>query len=315
VKPLRVIGGCVAAVLLAFSPWLPASAPFAGVANAQDDPHCLKGDVEIGRDDNFLYCSRLPCGQLGDQLKRDQQAARTQQRADELNSRELENWGRENDKAQKAALKHATDFLVESVAAGIGDHFEEKLGALERNVSRRAATGETWSTKLQKVRDFEQKATRLEATIDGIKLAQYPGKNAAELWTVVQERTADGASQASRLAEVYQKMRSDPELAALMREQGFNFAADTLKVFLASQAQKTLDLGGFLVNYGYDASAWGVSRARILQGVTNGDKILHATCVLDKQLKITVRNQGVCRGVYPAENAPDPNEIRCNAPR
>ncbi len=314
-KTLRAIGGCVAAVLLTFPPWLPASAPFAGVANAQDDPHCRPGDVEIGRDDNFLYCSRLPCGQLGDQLERDQQAALNQKRADDLNSRELDNWGQESDKAQKAALKHATDFLVDSVTAKMGESFKGKLDALQIDVNRRGPTGRTWTARLQQVREFRLRADRLEGVIDGLELAQYPGKNAAELWTVVQEHTAEGARQAGGLADVYKKMQSDPELAALMREHSFTFAADTLKVFLATQAQKTLDLGSFLVNYGYDASAWGVSRARILQGVKNGDKILHATCVLDRQLKITVRNLGVCRGVYPAENAPDPNEIRCDAPR
>lgn len=56
-----------------------------------------------------------------------------------------------------------------------------------------------------------------------------------------------------------------------------------------------LDLGSFLVNYGYDVTAWNESRKRIVQNIENknNSRSLLAVCKLSEQLKRTVRDVGV----------------------
>jgi len=77
---------------------------------------------------------------------------------------------------------------------------------------------------------------------------------------------------------------------------------------------ESLDLGSFLVSYGYEVTAWNERRKRIVQNIENKNNSggLLAVCKLSEQLKRTVRDVGVCHGRYPdpSQRLRDPADCR-----
>lgn len=83
------------------------------------------------------------CSEIKQQLARDQEAMHRQQKSIEQGQAELLEWTKKNGEAQKATLKRATSFLVDSLAGKLGEFTEGKLAKLEANFKKRAPLGET----------------------------------------------------------------------------------------------------------------------------------------------------------------------------
>jgi hypothetical protein len=74
---------------------------------------------------------------------------------------------------------------------------------------------------------------------------------------------------------------------------------------------QVIDLAQFALDYGYDATEWELSRERIMQGLSIGNKMLYAECRLSRLLRIAVRDYSICKGTFPDEKLPKPEDIKC----
>ncbi len=284
-----------------------AIACFPVLAQAQ----CLPGDHLIGEDAYNYYCSARTCSELGEQIQRDEEALRRQQKSIEDSSLELQDWTKRNAAAEKEALKEASSFLVNSTIGALGEHFQDKLDALEKEFGRRGPTGETWSRKLERARELEARYAHLSAITDGIKVAEYPGTDVSDAWAKLKEWAHAAGKDANVIEATIKEFKRDPEVRSILEESGLDFAADGLKLALAPLAQDSLDFAKFAVTYGYDVASWGASRARIVQNIALDERNLASVCALSRELKITVRNHNICLGRYPDPKDPSPEAQKC----
>ncbi len=276
------------------------------------DP-CGPGEHLIGKDGDLPYCSRKTCEQLDAQLAMDQQALRRERDNILANNAELSAWTQDNQKAEEAALKEAQRFLRDSVLDAMRELGAGKLEEVEAQFKKRAPEGETWAAKLEKVRDLRSRIARLNGLVDGLSLSQFPLNNATDAREDIQEWAKATNHEADGIAEEMRELNADPEGHAILVEAGAKFVTDGLKQALSPVLASAFDFGSFLVNYGYDATAWNLSRERILQDVENSSTNLLAVCTLSEQLKRTVRDVGVCKGHYPDPLMPAPNPANCHS--
>ncbi len=289
----------------------------ASSVSAQDGPGCRPGDIELGRqetaDEIIVYCSRISCDQISSRLKQDIAAQRVLQHAVQENNQDLQQWARENEGAQRAALKDATDALLSSLLAFSAEETDQKIAKLQYELNRRAREGETIATKLEKARAFEHSYALWSGVSDGLKIGLTPGMNAADTWVALQVWAAKAGKQDAALSAAWKELSSDPEVRQILKEEGLDLGFDVLKQGLKPVLTGSFDLARFLVNYGYDAAKWQVSRLQILQRTGQADTNLVAECKLDRLLKIDLRNMNVCNGRLPAPDAPDPEAQRCGS--
>jgi hypothetical protein len=236
----------------------------------------------------------MACSELKQQLARDQEAMRRQGKSIEQGQAELVDWTKKNEEAQKAALKRATNFLVDSLTAKLGEFTEGKLATLETNFEKRAPPGETWQRKIQKIQEFSAAEARLAAAVDGIKLAGFTGA-AADGWREAKKWAAKNGKDAEALDAILAEWQRDPELKQIMQESGISTFSASLgfSKTLAPWAI-ALDFGQFLVGYGYDATNWALSKNRIEQQIANRDQDLKAVEALKKQIERTVAKLKAC---------------------
>ncbi len=280
---------------------------------------CRPGDIEIGRqetaDEIIVYCSRVSCEQINQRVKSDIDAQRTLLYSMAENNADLKDWAQKNEAAQQAALKTATDALMKSVLAFSAEKVDLRIAQLQNELNRRAAEGQTITTSLEKARAFEHAYARWSGVSDGLKLGMTPGVNAADTWVELQKWSAQAGNEIASLSAAWAAMWSDPELRQILRDEGLDLTFDVLKQGLKPVLTGSFDMAKFLVDYGYNASAWEVSKRNIIERAAQADTNLLAECKLDRLMKIDVRNMNVCNGRLPAPDAPGPEEIRCATAR
>jgi hypothetical protein len=276
---------------------------------------CRPGDIEIGRQKTaekmIVYCSRVSCDQISARVKQDIAAQTALKQSMAENNSDLQEWARENEAAQRAALKEATDALLSSVLAFSADKADQKIVRLQNELNRRGQEGETIATKLEKARTFEREYAKWNGISDGLKLGLTPGMNAADTWVRLQEWATKAGKQRAVLSSAWEAFSIDPEVRQIIKEESLDFAFDVLNKGLDKFLAGSFDMAKFLLNYGYDAAKWQASRLQILQRADQADKNLLAECKLDRLMKIDVRNMNVCAGRLPDPNAPDPEAQRC----
>ena len=225
---------------------------------------------------------------------------------------EMEEWAKQNARAEKDALDHAEYFLVETVLSGITANREAKLEEIEKDIRRADPMGTTIQTKLLNIHNFQKSYARLVSLIYALKTAEYPGMDIYKTWADFKERAAETGKETQVLAATWDALASDPETQQAFREHGFEFSADTLKQALSVPVlRQSLDFGQFISDYGYDVAKWEKSRELIMQNAALDDKNLYAECMLSRRLRITVRNYNICKGRMPDDGAPRPEDIVC----
>jgi len=249
---------------------------------------------------------------LGAQIGRDQHALKILRESIQGSSAELEAWTRENEVAQKKALEHAKHFLVESVLSGITASREAELESIEKDIDRSDPMGTTINAKLLKLASFRRSYARLVTQIGVLKAIEYPGMDIYKTWDDFTERAGKIGKEIQVLASTWDELGTDPEMQQAFKEHGFEFSADSLKQALSvPMLRQSLDLGQFLLDYGYDATSWELSRERMEQNLALDDKMLYADCKLSRRLRITVRDYNICRGRMPADDAKRPEDTVC----
>jgi hypothetical protein len=276
------------------------------------DGPCRAGDTLIGETTRYYYCSRATCQDLGAQLSRDQLALDRLRSSINSSNVELEEWTKQNARAEKDALDHAKYFLVETVLSGITANREAKLEEIEKDIRRADPMGTTIETKLLKIVNFRKSYARLITSIYALKAAEYPGMDIYKTWTDFQERATEIGKETQALAATWDALASDPETQQAFKDHGFEFSADALKQTLSVPLlRQSLDFGQFISDYGYDVARWEKSRELIMQNTALDDKNLYAECMLSRRLRITVRNYNICKGKIPDDRAPRPEDIVC----
>jgi hypothetical protein len=280
---------------------------------------CNTGDVEIGRQDTgdeiILYCSHVGCDQLGTKLKQDIAAMKKLQRSMLRNNAELEQWTRDNGEAQKAAFNHAVNLLRDSLLGLATDNADLKIKKLKDQLNRRAIAGETITAQLERVRAFRQAYLRLSALSDGLKLGSGPGMNLVDSWAELQEWATKAGKESQALSAAWNSMSTDPELSELVVDAGLGTLVEGVKIMLRPVLQGSFDLTRFLVEYGYDATKWQVTKAQIVARTQLSDENLIAECKLERLIDIDIRNRNVCGGRYSPPDAPDPEKKTCESRR
>ncbi len=286
-----------------------------GIASQDAAAACRPGDIEIGRqetaDEIIVYCSRVSCEQISQRVGQDINAQRTLQHSIEENNADLRVWAQQNEAAQKAALKEATDTLIGTLSAFSANQVNEKIARLQSDLNRRASEGAAIAAKLEKVRAFESAYAEWSGLSSDLKSGLASGMNAVDTWVELQRWADNARKKTSALNSSWTALAGDPDLRVMLEGQGLDQALNALNMGLKPVLSGTFDLDKFLSQYGYDASKWQVSKQNILQRNGQTDTNLLAECKLDRLMKIDVRNMNVCSGRLPDPNAPDPEEIRC----
>lgn len=272
---------------------------------------CRSGDYLIGEDEHRYYCSSKSCADLEAQSVQDRRALdRLQKSISDVNA-ELKEWTKANKKAAQDAVKVALDALYDAALAQMQTLAEGKLERVQEEFARRAPYGERWQAMLEKVVTLRSQSARLHATIDGLKLGQYPLSNIESAWIEIRDWAAETGKQSEGIATTLRELRKDPDGADILREAGVDFASDGLKAIVDPLLGGSLTLGDFFVKYGYDATAWKISYRRITEEVDNQEVNRIAMCKLSLQYKKTVTELGICHGQYPVANAIVPDPASC----
>jgi hypothetical protein len=279
-----------------------------GTAVAQ----CRPGDHLIGEDANAYYCSRRTCSELKTQLERDKNALARQKKSFEDTSRELDHWGKENNKAAQDAFKHATLLLHDSVLGSLERLTNARIEEMRKSIWRNPGpTGLTFTRLVEKTQEMQRRSARLHGLADALSLSQYPFSNLTTAYADLKNWAAEIHSHAEDITAIIAEMRKDADGRKALAESGISFVSDGLKIALRPLVAQSLSLGEFFVNYGYDATVWVASRNRIMQNLGNQDAQRIALCKLDAQLKQTVRDYNICQKRYPAPNRSIPRASDC----
>lgn len=273
---------------------------------------CPPGFTLIGQDPDYYYCSRYSCDRLPAQIRQDQKALRRQMRTDQENSRQLQEWGKEEERAKNAALRHLAEYLTAVATEGMSHHLEEKLKHMQVNLSRTEAPSKTLTAKLRKIRKFLFRADHLKKTIDAIRKAEGPAFTTGEAWVHVMEQARAANDQIKGVVEAWRELQKDGQINDVLKEEGLEFTLTGLKEALGPITGPSVEVGEFLVKYGYDWTAMWKSRQRILAGLANGDQARVAECKLDRVLKLHVYNLNICQGRLPTKSTPNPAALKCD---
>lgn len=249
---------------------------------------------------------KVPCVLIEGQLERDMDAMRRQQRTNEMGFREIEDWTKESQDAQKAAI-----------LAGVGAILGPAAEALERREnSARGFKG--WLTRYDK--QIRQKGVpvevlegRIQTAMRGYASAKLDaaagralskGLELSDLWE--RFRTVTGAV-ANALAQ------SDADVRAALTHPAFQAfvdsdasASDVVRMFADQIAEAPglkkwaphYELASFVADYGYEAARWTAAYNRIVQQHKLADEQLKAVNALKLQIERTAKALQTCRASH-----------------
>lgn len=265
--------------------------------------------------------AQTDCSAIETQLDRDKTALQRQQHAIEMGSKELEEWTQANDEAQKEALLTGIKALTGAAAdqlmemekeARTFDQFlkDRKVPLyIAQNASARAKVEEAFQA-YQKASTAARTATFGQASLQAL-----------DVWELFQNligtiaRVQLGGDAALRQAMddpgIQRYLQADAQGQDVYRDLEHSLLtmgvhSTTIAKLIGDPAVKAFDLADFLVDYGYDATKWMQSRARILQQSNLSDQQLQAVDGLKKQIERTVKRLQDCRaGAATAAGAAD----------
>ncbi len=246
---------------------------------------------------------RPPCADFRSQLDRDLDAMRRQQATNAMGFRELDEWTKQSQEAQKAAITLGAKTLLGSLA--------DKLETKERS----AAAFQGWLTRYEKqIRDkgvpIESLRGKIETAMRGYVAAKVQAKSGVAINAALdvagaweQLTTFAGAiatTQAKSNAAVKSAL-DDPMFKtfvntdATARDAARTFLdmaleSDELKKFAPGYSVLT-----FAVDYGYEATKWTTAYNRIVQQNNLAGEQLKAVDALKKQIERTTQSLKACQ--------------------
>lgn len=208
------------------------------------------------------------------QLERDQEALRRMQKTIELTLKELEEWSAANQEAEKAALLLGIKALGGTMATKL-EKLSKSASAYQGWVTRYAKQLQSRNVNVQVV--GEKLSLALRGYVGAAAAAKTgtaisTGLKAEEIWKLFKDGMGTVLAMKSKSDATVKELLADPQLKAVFTEDkaGWELAQSLLTLASESEeAEKLLGpqfaLASFIVDYGYEATKWTLSRNRILQ--------------------------------------------------
>lgn len=247
------------------------------------------------------------CADIRRQLAQDRVALVRQQRVSESLVAELETWATENATAQQNAAWLGATTLFGNAARQLQTR-EASATAFKGVLTRAEAQMRARGVAVDAVRDRMERASRGYASA---RLQAVAGNTMARVGDA-NDVLALATTEAGVIAGL--QSGADADVRAALNDPGFqrfvqtdatalDLVRSTLDQLAGTPALEPLSkpyaLAAFLVDYGYEASKWAASRARILQGVTLSDDQLRAVAALSAQMERTVSRLQNCVAATP----------------
>lgn len=243
------------------------------------------------------------CADLERQLAMDRRALVRQQRVSELLVGELESWAKASTEAQRSAVMLGVTSLFGSAAKQLQSREASATafrGVLTRYEGQLRARGIPFEAMQERI----ERATRgyVAARVQAAAgTAMGAAGDANEVWKYAQteagviarlQSTADSDVKAALDDPAFQRfVQTDATTLDLMRSTMDQLAGTPALAPIAPHYA----LASFIVDYGYEATKWATSRARILQGASLSDEQLRAVQALSAQMERTVARLHACR--------------------
>lgn len=259
--------------------------------------------------DKTNFASRLaaaprpPCSDFRAQLDRDLDAMRRQQATNAMGFRELDEWTKQSQDAQKAAITLGAKTLLGNVA--------DKLEAKERS----AAAFQGWLTRYEKqVRDkgvpIESLRGKIETAMRGYVAAKIQAKggvavnaglDVAGAWEQLTTFAGAIATTQAKSNAAVKAALDDPAFKAFVNTDAT--ARDAARTFLdmaieSDELKKFAPGYGvltFAIDYGYEATKWTTAYNRIVQQNNLAGEQLKAVDALKRQIERTTQSLKACQ--------------------
>ena len=243
------------------------------------------------------------CPAIDAQLARDREALRRQQGVSASMSAELEAWARENEDAQRSAMMLGVKSLMGEAAGRLAARQARVTalqGAIARNErllgERGIATGPVKSRLAWLAGEYGR--AEAQANVGGaiVRAGEIDG-----LYELLRTEAGVIAKEMATTDDAMREALADPVLAAIVNADATasDLARQTLDQLVATPGFERFApqyaLASFVVDYGYDATRWALSGARILQGDAVNERSLEAVAALTRQIRRTVEWQSACR--------------------
>ena len=243
------------------------------------------------------------CPAIDAQLARDREALRRQQGVSASMSAELEAWARENEDAQRSAMMLGVKSLMGEAASRLAARQARVTalqGAIARNErllgERGIATGPVKSRLAWLAGEYGR--AQAQANVGGaiVRAGEIDG-----LYELLRTEAGVIAKEMATTDDAMRDALADPALAAIVNADATasDLARQTLDQLVATPGFERFApqyaLASFVVDYGYDATRWALSGARILQGDAVNERSLEAVAALTRQIRRTVEWQSACR--------------------
>lgn len=237
------------------------------------------------------------------QLQSDRAALVRQQRVNEASAAELEAWASANAEAQQGALALGVTSIFGSAAKQLESRQSSATalkGVLTR-YERQVSSGKVPLAAMQARLDRAGRAYASARAMAVTGSAMSRAGEANDLWKHAQteagvvtqlQAEADADVKAALSDPAFQRfVQTDATALDLVRSTLDQVAgAPPLERFAPHYS-----LASFIVDYGYESTKWGLSRARILQGSALSDLELRAVDALVAQMERTVARLRACR--------------------
>jgi len=251
------------------------------------------------------------CERVAQQLERDKEALRRQQKTNEMGLNELDEWTRANQEAEKQALGAGVKLLLQTFAldadaqAHSARSFKGWLTRYEKEITERGVPFEALQANIERAYSGYVNAS-IAARADHLI---NEALDARELWDLLRSELGPVADKKAASDLAVREALENPVLKALIDKDqpGGAFAKSLLSMAARSKDLEKIigpqvELATFVGDYGYAATKWTASRNRILQQAGLADKELEAVDSLKGQIECTVRKLKQCQAGAAIEN-------------
>jgi hypothetical protein len=242
--------------------------------------------------------------QIEHQLELDKAALERQKRSIEMGLRELDRWTEANKEAQNNALKIGITAILGQAASEMeaqsksAASFKGWLTRYDKMLREQGVPLQALQPKMEKALSGYINATIMSKSGSALK----QGLSGLDLWHATKSEIALIAQTQAKSDAAIKELIQDPDLKRVlaMDNAGSEFAESLLKLAAHSKELEkiigpTVDFGTFVVDYGYEATKWTVSRNRIIDQWHLSDQELKAVDSLKREITNTMASLNTSR--------------------
>lgn len=242
---------------------------------------------------------RARCAGVRDRFLRDREASRRMLADSQSGERELEDWTRRNEEAQLAAIGSSLNLLVDGGLAYVAEStrtLDGLKGAYKSNENRlKRSNGRIDPKSRARLDALDQRIRNLDAAIARAKGLQGKKEKAEIFWGYFTAGTREVDESAGAVQAALTAVEEDPILHKILVDGGLQPLANRLKSWkLFPKKPYVINLAEFLVDYGYSATEWGMSRNRILERIRINEERLPVVRAQQENLKRSMTELNAC---------------------